>query len=88
MSAALEGRILAAIVGTAVAVAGLLIVANLRGCVTWCARQWMRRAGRRVEDHVRFAAFLAWGFRIWGAMLALVGLFLPVLACLPGGGWS
>lgn len=34
VSAALEGRILAAIVGTALAVGGLLVAANFRGSVT------------------------------------------------------
>jgi hypothetical protein len=44
----------------------------------------MRRGGRLVEDHFGCAAFQAPGFRFWGAVLALIGLILFVLACVLG----
>ena len=85
---ALEARIVAAIVGAVLAGGELLVVATFRGCVTRWVRYWMRRAGWLVEGRVGYAAFQARGFRFRGAMLALVGLFLFLLACAPGAGWS
>jgi hypothetical protein len=76
-----------AIVGAALAVGGLLVAANSRGCVTRCVRYWISRAGWLVEGRAGYAAFPACGFRFWGAVLALVGLFVLVLACVPGAGW-
>jgi uncharacterized membrane protein len=78
----------AAIVGAALAVGGLLVAVSFRGWVTRCVRYWMRRADWLVEERVGHPAFQASGCRFWGAVLALVGLFLLVLACAPRSGWS
>jgi len=66
------------------AVGGLLAVADFSGCLTWCVRQRRRRGGRLVEVHFGCAAWHAPGFQFWGAVLALIGLILCVLACVPG----
>jgi hypothetical protein len=78
----------AAIVGAALAVGGVLVGVSFKGWVTWCVRYWMMRAGWLVGERVGHPAFQASGFRFWGAVLALVGLFLLVLRCAPGAGWS
>jgi hypothetical protein len=44
----------------------------------------MRRGGLLVEDHVGHPSYQAPGSRFRGAVLALIGLTLFVLACVPG----
>ena len=65
-------------------VGGLLVAVHFRGRLTWCAWQWRRRGGYLVEEHLGYAASQAPEFRFWGAMLALIGLNLFVLACVLG----
>ena len=77
----------ATVVGPVLADGGLLVAGIFRSCVTRWVRRWLRRAGWLVEERVG-SAFQAWGLRFRGAMLALVGLFLFVLACAPGAGRS
>jgi hypothetical protein len=78
----------AAILGAARGVGGLLVIVGFRGRLTRWVRYWIGRAGRLVKERVGDAAFQAWGFRFRGAMLALVGLFLFVVECAPVAGWS
>jgi hypothetical protein len=62
----------------------LLVADRFSGRLTWCAWQWRRRGGQLVEEHFGHAASQAPEFRFRGAMLALIGLILCVLACVLG----
>src|ERR1700722_17872818 len=66
------------------AAGGILVAGSCRAARLWYVWRLMRRGGLLVEGHVGYPSYQATGSRFRGAVLALIGLTLFVLACVPG----